>query len=119
MKPKSLKMILLSITMLFVLVSARAQEGTIMNRLDSIQASLMRDSLNVSDSTIIAFLNTKNNFTSSAKAIRSNQSLTPAQQVAQVQQLRMQTNNSLRSLLGNELYERFIQMIGRRTRPGP
>ncbi|MEO7982655.1 MAG: hypothetical protein ABI688_01110 [Bacteroidota bacterium] len=95
-----------------------AQGSSTTVQADSIQRIMMRDSLQISDSLITEVLVIKHNYFTQTEQIRSNVNLTTSQQNSEMATLRTQTTNNLKSLLGNEIYERYTQMIARRMRPG-
>jgi len=115
---RSLKALFLNVLLCLISISCFGQESSTSSQLDSIQKKLMRDSLQMSDSVIIEFLNAKNEYLISVRQIRLNGALNRRQQNDQIQNLRFQTNNALRVMLGNEIYDRYIQMITRRMRQG-
>ncbi|MFI5128414.1 MAG: hypothetical protein ACHQFX_00420 [Chitinophagales bacterium] len=112
-----MKTVILNVALFFLSASCFSQGSTLSNQLDSVQKKMMRDSLQLSDSVIAEFLTEKNDYNAAVRDVRLNSTLTRVQQSDQVQALRIQANSRLKTILGTEVYERYVQMITRKMRP--
>lgn len=102
---------------LFMLFSFKAvgQESSA----DSLQRILMRDSLNVSDAIITQVFAVRDSFNTASAALAFNASLTEAQKESSLSALITQTNNSIKTALGNAAYQHYKEMITRRMKARP
>src|SRR5262245_45340624 len=104
---------IIAIAILFLFSSQlRAQQPAV----DSMQKVLMRDSLSLNDSIIEKVILSRVNYLKNAEEVRLNQGLTTDQQNAAISALREQTNENIRALLGEEKFQRYMQLIRNRMR---
>jgi exopolysaccharide biosynthesis protein len=91
-------------------VSADAE----MRQADSLQRRMLRDSLQMSDTTITLLYALRDRYLKKAAAVRSDTSLSAEKQNAINDALKSNTNASIRVMLGDGLYDRYTLMIRRR-----
>ena len=106
---------ILSYLILFGANRTDAQEPT-NSTVDSIQRIIMRDSLQISDSLITMVFGIRNNYLQQSQVIRNSSSLSDTAKNSAVRTLGMQTNQSIKSLLGDETFSRYEAIINYRMR---
>jgi ATP-dependent protease Clp ATPase subunit len=83
---------------------------------DSVQRIMMKDSLQIGDSVITAIFLIRNNYLMRAQAIRADALLTATEQDKAAKSLGLETNQSLKRLLGAAVYNRYKEIIVNRMR---
>lgn len=80
-------------------------------RIDSIQRKWMKDSLTLSDNIISQVFALRDSCFEQTERIRSNQSLPPASQMQSIGELRKQTDDAIKNLMGETIYVYYKEMI--------
>jgi len=84
------------------------------NRQDSLFKTMMRDSLGLSSTIISQISSAKQNFISQSKQIISNNTMTSDQKGDALQNLLIQTDTTIKTLMGNAVYQKYGQVMARR-----
>lgn len=79
--------------------------------IDSVQKVLMHDSLGLCDNLIAKVVELRQGYFQKAIALRSDTSLNDEQRQAGIKLLRSQTNSGIKILLGEQVFEKYKQMI--------
>jgi|SRR5882724_4882257 len=98
----------------FSMIPAKAQDSA-----DSLQRTMMKDSLDASDSAITSVFSIRNNFLLRSDQITMDSTLNDAQKNSAMQLLATQTNEGIKNALGNTAYEHYTDMIRRRMTNRP
>lgn len=84
------------------------------NRIDSAQKIMMRDSLQISDSLITKIFALRDNYFQKVNQVRLNNQLSEQQQNNEAQIIRKQNIESIKDLLGSDVYVKYVQLIKNR-----
>lgn len=87
-----------------------------MQAADSALRSTLKDSLQVSDETVTALFSIRDGFFNKSNEIYANGTPSIKEQDSRIRTLRKETNESIKALLGNNIYNRYVQMIEVRIR---
>ncbi|HEX7903417.1 MAG TPA: hypothetical protein VF487_06035 [Chitinophagaceae bacterium] len=109
---KDIKLFVCTIFALVTCAISKAQSNT---DADSIQRSLMKDSLNINDSIIVEIYNIRNNFLTQSLSINEDSTRNDQQKEVLIQALVQQTNDAVKSRLGEQKYDQYLEMIRRRV----
>ena len=80
-------------------------------QIDSFQRVVMRDSLKISDLQITRVFEIKNDYFKETNAVLFNESLNAFEQQSNITAVRRKTNESINTLLGPVIYQKYIEMI--------
>ncbi len=83
---------------------------------DSMQRVMMKDSLQITDSLITVILELRNNYLQQTQVIRNDSSLSDISKDSTIRNVGIQTNQSIKSLLGDEKFSRYESIINNRMR---
>jgi hypothetical protein len=83
---------------------------------DSLQRILISDSLQIDDSIITKLFYIRDNYLQQVIQIRLDSTLSDLQTDNAISLIRTQTNDRIKELLGEEIYEKYTQMILMRMR---
>lgn len=111
---KNISLLLLT---LICMTALRAQENMTEQqaRLDSSQRVLMKDSLQMTDAQVDTVFAIRNRHWDAIAAVRTNNNISVAQQQEQFDALKEDTYTAMRAALGTTLFDRYTQLIARRT----
>ena len=76
----------------------------------------MKDSLHVTDAVITQVLNSRNNYFRKIEEVHKNIELTNLQQHKEVSILKKYIKDDIRLILGNEIYNKYVEIIKNRMR---
>lgn len=85
-------------------------------QIDSMQRTILRDSLQLTDRIIREVFTLRNRFFSQSDAVYASKTLSAIEQQNQIKQLRRETDESFRKLLGDPLYQRYRDLIESRMK---
>lgn len=119
MKTKNLLLIVVLFALGFSYTSAlngQVTKTVEQKQIDSSQRNVMRDSLKITDLQITLILEIRDNYFKKANAMILNDSLDRPEQNSEISELRNETNESIKILLGPVVYEKYIELIRIRMR---
>lgn len=79
--------------------------------IDSVQRVWMKDSLGLSDNVISQVFALRDTCFAQTMRIRTNPSLTPAAQIQSINDLRQETDDAIKNLMGESIYGDYREMI--------
>lgn len=98
--------------LLLLTVCAHAQStSAVRAHADSVQRSLLHDSLGLSSSVTTQFLALRDSNTVRSERVQANTSLTPHQRNEQMQSVRRDIIIAMRELIGALNYDRYLELL--------
>lgn len=98
--------------------SAEAQDSDLINlkyQVDSLQRISLRDSLNFNDSTITAIYSIRDALLDRIEILRQDQGVDDSLKEIMITDLKNQSNENIKLLLGDQAYQNYLAMIRTRT----
>jgi hypothetical protein len=92
----------------------KSQQLTEKQQADDGQRKLMKDSLRISDQAVTQIFSIRQSYFLKSETIRADSSISLQEKQIQLQKLRDDTNNGIKRVLGDALFEKYTQMILRR-----
>src|SRR5215213_295385 len=81
---------------------------------DSALRIVLKDSLNIGDADVSQIFAVRDSLFKKTQTIRNHTGLTVAEQNEQITALRSQTNDDIKTILGQPKYEKYLDMIRRK-----
>ncbi|WP_153796810.1 hypothetical protein [Foetidibacter luteolus] len=102
-------------TQMFIVLNAQVDSTgdleIVKPKIDSVQRVCLKDSLGITDSTVDSLFACRDLYLAQVTSIREDTLLDEGQKGIQITQKAVELENSMRQLLGNTLFEQYLQLI--------